>query len=225
MAPHLRQPHRVLDVPANAAAAAIEAAYGRARRLLDQDAMASYGMFDAASAARLRDELDGAYEALMAKASDAPAQTTNQPPAVAGSFASAALAPAAEAPAAAPLPAAAATLPQLPAAVASPRASARRSIRARLCAPRSEPLEEPCTGALLRRLREEAEADIDAVCDLTKINRRYIKALEEEDFALLPASVYVRGFVGEYARVLGIDGSVATSTYMRAFTTWARAHL
>lgn len=230
MGPSARLAHRVLDVPANADAAAIDAAYGRARRLLDQDAMASYGMFDAASAGRLREEMDAAYEALMREVGAA--NVSCSPPAKA---ASPLAPPPAEAihEAAPQAPEAPASVPPLPAApgpstpqpvIAAPPPQAR-SLRTRLAPPRQEPLTEPCTGAVLRRLREEAHADIEAVCEVTKIGRRYIKALEEEDYALLPAPVYVRGFVGEYARVLGIDGAVAISTYMQGFTAWARAQL
>jgi cytoskeletal protein RodZ len=85
-------------------------------------------------------------------------------------------------------------------------------------------LQEPLTGAVLRQLREQLGADIDDICDLTKINRRYVIALEEEDFSQLPATVYVRGFVGEYARVLGLEAQ-ATAPYIEAYTKWHRARL
>ncbi|MBI3180102.1 MAG: helix-turn-helix domain-containing protein [Deltaproteobacteria bacterium] len=73
------------------------------------------------------------------------------------------------------------------------------------------------SGALLRRLRESAEATIDDVADITKINKRYLRAVEEHDYAALPAAVYVRGFVCEYARALGLEAEVVAKSYMTIY--------
>lgn len=97
------------------------------------------------------------------------------------------------------------------------------ALRVRLCAPRTDPLAEPLTGAVLKQLREALGANVDDVCEVTKINRRYIVALEEEDYSLLPATVYVRGFVSEYARVLGLQ-TQATAPYVEAYVRWCSAH-
>ena len=69
-------------------------------------------------------------------------------------------------------------------------------------------------GALLRRLRESCPADIETIAEITKIRKRYLLAIEEHDFASLPAAVYVRGFVVEYARVLGLDPQRVAQSYM-----------
>jgi len=244
--PH-KSPYAVLELDQGAPLSAIEAAYARGLRLLEEGSMASYGMFDAASTQRLRDELDAAYRALKraapqqppkppkVPAAAAPAAEEQQPEPAAATrahvgpppSATAAAAPevvqvAKKRAAAAPKPAqdpaaSAAEAPPPPPTLAAPT-------RVRLCAPRTEPLSEPLTGAVLRQLREQLGADIDDVCDLTKINRRYIVALEEEDFSLLPATVYVRGFVSEYARVLGLAPQ-ATAPYIEAYAKWSRARL
>jgi hypothetical protein len=221
MASFVRSPHRVLDVPRAASLAVIEAAYDRARRLLDQGAMASYGMFDATSAEKMRAEIDEAYAILRQEAAE-----RGPMPAHEGSIAPVHEMPT---PQKAHPAAQAATSPHPPTqrvpppALTKARGTQAPKPRTRLCPPRSEPLTEPCTGAVLRRLREEAGADVEAVCELTKINRRYVKALEEDDFPLLPASVYIRGFVGEYARILGLDAAHVTLTYMSAYRQWAQA--
>lgn len=69
-------------------------------------------------------------------------------------------------------------------------------------------------GSLLRRLRESCGASIDDVAEITKINKRYLKAIEENDFASLPAAVYVRGFILEYAKIMGLDGAQVAKSYM-----------
>jgi cytoskeletal protein RodZ len=50
---------------------------------------------------------------------------------------------------------------------------------------------------------------------ITKISKRYLRAIEGDDFATLPAKVYIRGFVGQYARVLGLDSGRVAQSYLR----------
>ena len=42
----------------------------------------------------------------------------------------------------------------------------------------------------------------------TKIRGKYLRALEDEDFAQLPAQTYVKGFLRTYAEHLGLDGQL-----------------
>lgn len=60
-------------------------------------------------------------------------------------------------------------------------------------------------GQQLREAREARGLSIEAVATGTRIRAAYIKALEEERFADLPAPVYVRGFLRNYATFLGLD--------------------
>jgi len=60
-------------------------------------------------------------------------------------------------------------------------------------------------GAWMRERREERGYDLDRVERDTRIGRGYIEAIEREQFDLLPAPVYARGFVRSYARYLGLD--------------------
>lgn len=69
-------------------------------------------------------------------------------------------------------------------------------------------------GDLLRRLRESSGATLLDVAEITKIGRRYLKAIESNDFEALPAAVYIRGFVAEYAKVLGLDAKLVADSYM-----------
>ncbi|HEU0072543.1 MAG TPA: helix-turn-helix transcriptional regulator [Dehalococcoidia bacterium] len=45
----------------------------------------------------------------------------------------------------------------------------------------------------------------------TRIPRRYLEALEADQFSLLPAPVYARGFLRNYARFLGLDENALTA--------------
>jgi hypothetical protein len=51
----------------------------------------------------------------------------------------------------------------------------------------------------------------------TKIRAKYLKALEEEQFELLPAPTYVRGFLRTYAEYLGLDGQLYVDEFNSRF--------
>ncbi|MCS6799957.1 MAG: helix-turn-helix domain-containing protein [Myxococcota bacterium] len=79
------------------------------------------------------------------------------------------------------------------------------------------------TGALLRALRESQGVELSEVARRTKIGIAHLESIEREDFAALPAPVYVRGFVTEIAKVLRIDPVQAARTYMRRFRRMVEA--
>ena len=75
-------------------------------------------------------------------------------------------------------------------------------------------------GSLLRRLRESTGASLDEVAEITKVGKRHLIAIETNDFAALPAAVYTRGFVAEYARVLGLDVAQVTKSFMALYAKY-----
>lgn len=68
-------------------------------------------------------------------------------------------------------------------------------------------------GQYLKRVREERGISLRAAEEETKIRVRYLKALEEDDFASLPGGVYARGFLRSYARFLGLDADEIVQWY------------
>lgn len=60
-------------------------------------------------------------------------------------------------------------------------------------------------GELLRSTREAKGLSLGQAEEATRIRRRYLEALEAEDFEQMPAEVYVRGFLRNYALYLGLD--------------------
>ncbi len=72
----------------------------------------------------------------------------------------------------------------------------------------------PIGGATLRRARLRHGFELERIAATTKINPRYLKLLEEENFEDLPAAVYVRGFVVSYARCVGLDPARVVGPYM-----------
>ncbi|MCF8564823.1 DUF4115 domain-containing protein [Alicyclobacillus tolerans] len=61
-------------------------------------------------------------------------------------------------------------------------------------------------GRQLREKRLQLGIDLDTVQEKTKIRKRYLKALEEGNWDVIPGEVYARGFVRSYAEFLGLDG-------------------
>jgi len=79
-----------------------------------------------------------------------------------------------------------------------------------------EKLKNPTTvtGSFLREAREYKNISHDVLMDITKIKRHYLCAIEEDDISKLPAPVFVRGFVVQYAKALRLDGEKIASLYM-----------
>jgi cytoskeletal protein RodZ len=60
-------------------------------------------------------------------------------------------------------------------------------------------------GASLEEERRRQGLDLEQVERATYIGRRYLRALEEERFELLPGDAYAKGFLRAYAEFLGLD--------------------
>jgi flagellar biosynthesis protein FlhG len=73
------------------------------------------------------------------------------------------------------------------------------------------------TGAALRKVREARGIDLADISQRTKISERHLRAIEDERFKDMPAAVYVRGYVMEYARALRIDAQRAAESYLRRY--------
>lgn len=68
-------------------------------------------------------------------------------------------------------------------------------------------------GSWLRGQREVRGVDLEAIAQSSKINIRYLELLEENRFDRLPASIFVRGFLREYARIVGLDPDEVLNFY------------
>ncbi len=71
-------------------------------------------------------------------------------------------------------------------------------------------------GSWLRSQREVRQVELGLISQSSKINIRYLEALEQDRFDLLPATIFVRGFLREYARVVGLDPDEVLNFYMEA---------
>jgi flagellar biosynthesis protein FlhG len=81
------------------------------------------------------------------------------------------------------------------------------------------------TGALLRQLREARGIDLHAISQRTKITVGHLRAIEDESLKSMPAQVYVRGFLVEYARFLRLDVARVLETYLARLKTMRDAEV
>ena len=57
---------------------------------------------------------------------------------------------------------------------------------------------------------------LDEIVATTKIGRRLLVALEEEQFELLPGGIFNKSYVRAYAKCVGIDEDAAVAEYLQA---------
>ncbi len=72
-------------------------------------------------------------------------------------------------------------------------------------------------GPVLRRLRMSHGVEIEEISAITKVNELYLQFIEENRYHDLPAPVYIRGFLREYAKCLNLDPKVVQETYMERY--------
>jgi cytoskeleton protein RodZ len=72
-------------------------------------------------------------------------------------------------------------------------------------------------GATLREARMRARIDVSEIEAQTKIRAKYLRALENEEWDLLPGPTFVRSFLRTYAQALGLDDKSLVDEYRLRF--------
>ena len=82
--------------------------------------------------------------------------------------------------------------------------------------PGPEPVDLPevITGEVLKRIRETRGVSLRQIANVSKVGVRYFEYIEQDRFGYLPAPVYLRGFLQEYARMVGLDPRRITESYL-----------
>ena len=84
--------------------------------------------------------------------------------------------------------------------------------------PALEPLPEKSIevfdGQILQRIRESKGVSLAEISQQTKILVAYLRAIEAEDYAELPARVFVHSYVKEIAKFLSLDMNKVVKSYM-----------
>ncbi|UYL10653.1 helix-turn-helix domain-containing protein [Bdellovibrio sp. SKB1291214] len=77
--------------------------------------------------------------------------------------------------------------------------------------------QENWTGEFIKKVREYKGITVERMSEITKINAWYVKAIEKTEPDNLPAIVFVRGYVVQIARALGVNDKVVADSYMKTF--------
>ena len=72
-------------------------------------------------------------------------------------------------------------------------------------------------GTTLREARIRARIDVSEVEARTKIRAKYLRAIENEEWDLLPGPVYVKSFLRTYGDFLGVDSRLLVDEYKRRY--------
>jgi flagellar biosynthesis protein FlhG len=78
--------------------------------------------------------------------------------------------------------------------------------------------ETEITGELLKRLRESRRIDLLEISQRTKVGMGHLRSIEDERWSAMPATVYLRGFLVEYARYMRLDVGQVTRTYLARYS-------
>lgn len=69
-------------------------------------------------------------------------------------------------------------------------------------------------GKILKETRESKKLTLDEISKETHILTRYLSAIEEENFSIVPDRIYVIGIIRKYADYLGLDGSQMVKSFV-----------
>ncbi len=74
-----------------------------------------------------------------------------------------------------------------------------------------------CNGAFIQKIRYYKGITLEELSEYSKISKTNILAIEAEDFDSLPVKVFVRGFVSQITKLIGLDSKKATDLYMSVY--------
>jgi flagellar biosynthesis protein FlhG len=70
------------------------------------------------------------------------------------------------------------------------------------------------TGGALRGFREGRGVSLQEIATASKVGVRFLEYIEQDRHSELPAPVYLRGFLQEYARCVGLDPIATADAYL-----------
>ncbi len=71
----------------------------------------------------------------------------------------------------------------------------------------------PTLGETLKQKREERGISLSEISEATKIGTRFLKAIESDNFSILPGGIFTRSFIRAYARTVRLDEEEAIALY------------
>jgi curved DNA-binding protein CbpA len=78
-------------------------------------------------------------------------------------------------------------------------------------------------GRLFQELRERQGIPLQEVADKTRINITYLQYIEKERFDGLPEEVYLKSYLMQYTKMLGLDPVPITDHYLMRYEEWRKS--
>ncbi len=190
-------PYEILEVEPGASRPEIDNAYALACLAYSDDSPASYSLYSAAERAEMRDRVERAYRMLTDPVPEKDAgffrQEDEPPPQITASAGPAASGKNGDEPI---------------------RPMQRRYRPIPRSVVESTDIPGPYDGPTLKKIRESRGVELEEIACLTKISLANLRFLESNAYAHLPAKVYLRGFLAEYARCLRLDAQAVVRSYL-----------
>jgi cytoskeletal protein RodZ len=73
----------------------------------------------------------------------------------------------------------------------------------------------PTLGEELKHRREERDISLADISEATRIGTRFLKAIESDNFSVLPGGIFTRSFIRAYAKQVGMDEDEALALYQQ----------
>lgn len=77
-------------------------------------------------------------------------------------------------------------------------------------------------GAILRQIRGRKGISLQEIADKTRINITYLNYVEEDRYRSLPAEVYLKGYLAQYAQSLQCNPEWLVKAYLKSYYRWKR---
>ena len=76
----------------------------------------------------------------------------------------------------------------------------------------------PTLGEELKRRREERRITLADISEATRIGTRFLKAIEADNYSILPGGIFTRSFIRAYAKQVGLNEDEAVARYQQQVT-------
>ena len=77
----------------------------------------------------------------------------------------------------------------------------------------------PTLGEELKRRREERNISLADISEATRIGTRFLKAIESDNYSILPGGIFTRSFIRAYAKQVGLNEDEAVARYQLQVTS------
>ena len=78
------------------------------------------------------------------------------------------------------------------------------------------------SGKTLKEIREDRGLSLEEMAESTRIAKRHLINIEEENFSDLPSIIYLRDFLGSYVRLLDLDEVEVLRQMSERFDQWEK---